>query len=46
MCQALVAAGGALGFLGVALGAFGAHALKERISADHLLLPIPSKLGS
>jgi len=36
MCRALVATGGALGFLGVALGAFGAHALKERISADHL----------
>jgi uncharacterized membrane protein YgdD (TMEM256/DUF423 family) len=36
MCRALVATGGALGFLGVALGAFGAHALKDRISADHL----------
>src|SRR5438309_1575469 len=36
MCRALVATGGALGFLGVALGAFGAHALKERISADNL----------
>jgi len=37
MCRALVATGGALGFLGVALGAFGAHALKERITAEHLV---------
>lgn len=28
--------GGAYGFLAVALGAFGAHALKERLSADML----------
>ena len=36
MCRALVAAGGVLGFLAVALGAFGAHALKEHISADRM----------
>ena len=30
----MTAAGAALGFLGVALGAFGAHALKGRVDAE------------
>jgi uncharacterized membrane protein YgdD (TMEM256/DUF423 family) len=34
--RALVAVAGALGFSGVALGAFGAHALKARLSPDLL----------
>ena len=34
--RALVAAAGALGFSGVALGAFGAHALKARLSPELL----------
>ncbi len=37
MCRALVAAGGGLGFLAVALGAFGAHALNEHIPADRMI---------
>jgi uncharacterized membrane protein YgdD (TMEM256/DUF423 family) len=32
----LLAAGAVLGFLGVASGAFGAHAVRERISAERL----------
>ena len=34
--QAWIAAGAASAFLAVALGAFGAHALRNRISADRL----------
>ncbi len=34
--QQLVASGAILAFLGVALGAFGAHALKARLAADML----------
>lgn len=34
MSQFFLAAGAASGFLAVALGAFGAHALKSRLSAD------------
>ncbi len=37
MCRALVATGGAMGFLAVALGAFGAHALKAHIPADRMV---------
>ena len=36
MGRALLAAGAVLGFLGVAAGAFGAHAVRERISAERL----------
>ena len=36
MGRALVAAGAALGFVGVAAGAFGAHALRSRIPDDRL----------
>ncbi len=36
MGRALLAAGAVLGFLGVASGAFGAHAVRERISAERL----------
>lgn len=36
MSQFFLAAGAASGFLAVALGAFGAHALKSRLSADML----------
>jgi uncharacterized membrane protein YgdD (TMEM256/DUF423 family) len=34
--RALLAAGGALGVIGVAAGAFGAHAVRARISAERL----------
>ena len=36
MGRALLAAGAVLGFLGVAAGAFGAHAVRERIPAARL----------
>ncbi len=36
MGRALLAAGAVLGFVGVAAGAFGAHAVRERISAERL----------
>lgn len=34
MCRALVAAGAILGFLAVGIGAFGAHALRDHLTAD------------
>jgi uncharacterized membrane protein YgdD (TMEM256/DUF423 family) len=34
--RALLAVGAALGFIGVAAGAFGAHAIRERIRAERL----------
>lgn len=34
----LIRLGAVLGFLGVALGAFGAHALKSRLSSDMMLV--------
>lgn len=36
MGRALLAAGAVLGFIGVAAGAFGAHAVRERLSAERL----------
>ena len=36
MGRALIGAGALLGFLGVAAGAFGAHAIRERVSAERL----------
>ena len=36
MGRALVGAGALLGFLGVAAGAFGAHAIRERVSVERL----------
>ena len=36
MDKTFIAAGALLGFLGVALGAFGAHALKSRLAPDML----------
>ena len=36
--QSIVITGAVLAFLGVALGAFGAHALKARLAADMLLV--------
>ncbi len=36
MDRTLLAAGGIAGFMGVAFGAFGAHALKQRLTADML----------
>lgn len=38
MCRALVAAGAVLGLLAVALGAFGAHAIRDHISADRMAI--------
>jgi uncharacterized membrane protein YgdD (TMEM256/DUF423 family) len=38
MCRALVAAGALLGFLAVAIGAFGAHAVRDHISADRMAI--------
>jgi uncharacterized membrane protein YgdD (TMEM256/DUF423 family) len=34
--RALIGAGALLGFIGVAAGAFGAHAIRARVSADRL----------
>jgi uncharacterized membrane protein YgdD (TMEM256/DUF423 family) len=34
--RALIGAGALLGFLGVAAGAFGAHAIRERVSVERL----------
>ena len=36
MGRALIGAGALLGFLGVAAGAFGAHAIRERVSPERL----------
>ena len=36
MDRLFIRLGAAAGFVGVALGAFGAHALRTRLSADHL----------
>lgn len=36
LAQAAIAIGAALGFLGVAFGAFGAHALRSRLSVEML----------
>ena len=36
MGRIFIAVGAVLGLIGVATGAFGAHALKTRLSADHL----------
>ena len=36
MGRALIGAGALLGFLGVAAGAFGAHAIRERVTPDRL----------
>ena len=38
MCRALVAAGAILGFLAVALGAFGAHALRDHLAPDRMAI--------
>src|SRR5436309_8225677 len=38
MVRALIAAGALLGFVGVAVGAFGAHALRERLPEQRLAL--------
>ena len=36
MGRALIGAGALLGFIGVAAGAFGAHAIRERVSVERL----------
>ncbi|MFL5791237.1 MAG: DUF423 domain-containing protein, partial [Actinomycetota bacterium] len=36
MGRALIGAGALLGFIGVAAGAFGAHAIRARVSAERL----------
>ena len=38
MSQIFIVASSLLGFLGVALGAFGAHALKQKLSPDMLVI--------
>ena len=38
MCRALVSAGAILGFLAVALGAFGAHALRVHLTPDRMAI--------